>query len=120
MLQQNQGRIIQISSLLGLVAMKYRGAYNASKFALEGYTDTLRLELRDTAIQISLVEPGPIRSEFRSNALKNSCNTSTQLPVATANSIGKHCNAYKIQILKKSILLWNQSPMKTSAACVTQ
>ncbi len=70
MLQQNQGRIIQISSLLGLVAMKYRGAYNASKFALEGYTDTLRLELRDTAIQISLVEPGPIRSEFRSNALK--------------------------------------------------
>ena len=70
MLQQKQGRIIQISSLLGLVAMKYRGAYNASKFALEGYTDTLRLELRDTAIQISLVEPGPIRSEFRSNALK--------------------------------------------------
>jgi NAD(P)-dependent dehydrogenase (short-subunit alcohol dehydrogenase family) len=70
MLQQGHGRIIQISSLLGLVAMKYRGAYNASKFALEGYTDTLRLELRDTNIQISLIEPGPIRSEFRSNALK--------------------------------------------------
>lgn len=69
MLQQNCGRIIQISSVLGLVAMKYRGAYNASKFALEGYTDTLRLELRDTAIQISLIEPGPIRSQFRSNAL---------------------------------------------------
>ena len=69
MLQQNRGRIIQISSVLGLVAMKYRGAYNASKFALEGYTDTLRLELRDTAIQISLIEPGPIRSQFRSNAL---------------------------------------------------
>lgn len=69
MLQQNHGRIIQISSVLGLVAMKYRGAYNASKFALEGYTDTLRLELRDTAIQISLIELGPIRSQFRSNAL---------------------------------------------------
>ena len=69
MLQQKRGRIIQISSVLGLVAMKYRGAYNASKFALEGYTDTLRLELRDTAIQISLIEPGPIHSQFRSNAL---------------------------------------------------
>lgn len=69
MLKQERGRIIQISSLLGLVAMKYRGAYNASKFALEGYTDTLRLELRDTNIQISLVEPGPIKSEFRRNAL---------------------------------------------------
>lgn len=69
MLKENRGRIIQISSVLGLVAMKYRGAYNASKFALEGYTDTLRLELRDTAIQISLIEPGPIHSQFRSNAL---------------------------------------------------
>ncbi|MFB0975432.1 MAG: SDR family NAD(P)-dependent oxidoreductase, partial [Tolumonas sp.] len=70
MLKNNRGRIIQVSSLLGLVAMKYRGAYNASKFALEGYTDTLRLELRDTAVQVSLVEPGPVRSQFRSNALK--------------------------------------------------
>ncbi|ACQ92535.1 short-chain dehydrogenase/reductase SDR [Tolumonas auensis DSM 9187] len=69
MLKENRGRIIQISSLLGLVAMKYRGAYNASKFALEGYTDTLRLELRNTKIQISLVEPGPVSSQFRSNAL---------------------------------------------------
>lgn len=70
MLKNNRGRIIQVSSLLGLVAMKYRGAYNASKFALEGYTDTLRLELRDTAVQVSLIEPGPVRSQFRSNALK--------------------------------------------------
>ncbi len=69
MLKENRGRIIQISSLLGLVALKYRGAYTASKFALEGYTDTLRLELRDTSIQVSLIEPGPVRSEFRSNAL---------------------------------------------------
>lgn len=69
MLSNNRGRIIQVSSVLGLVAMKYRGAYNASKFALEGYTDTLRLELRETAVQISLIEPGPIRSQFRHNAL---------------------------------------------------
>ncbi|ESP94223.1 SDR family oxidoreductase [Pseudoalteromonas luteoviolacea] len=63
-----QGRIVQNSSVLGLVALPYRGAYNASKFALEGLTDTLRMELADTDIQISLIEPGPILSEFRKNA----------------------------------------------------
>jgi len=63
------GRIIQNSSVLGLVAMKYRGAYNASKFALEGLTDTLRLELLDSPIKVSLIEPGPIVSQFRANAL---------------------------------------------------
>ncbi|MGL5006309.1 MAG: SDR family oxidoreductase [Plesiomonas sp.] len=69
MRQQGTGRIIQNSSILGLVAMKYRGAYNASKFALEGLTDTLRLELRGSPIFISLIEPGPIATRFRSNAL---------------------------------------------------
>ncbi len=69
MLPHGEGRIIQNSSVLGLVAMKYRGAYNASKFAIEGYTDTLRLELRGTGVQISLIEPGPIESRFRANAL---------------------------------------------------
>ncbi|WP_411990925.1 SDR family oxidoreductase [Agarivorans sp. DSG3-1] len=68
MLKQQHGRIIQNSSVLGLVAMKYRGAYNASKFALEGYTDTLRLELSDTPLHLSLIEPGPITSQFRQNA----------------------------------------------------
>ncbi|PSW04041.1 SDR family oxidoreductase [Photobacterium lipolyticum] len=68
MLQQGSGKIVQNSSVLGLVAMKYRGAYNASKFALEGYTDTLRLELADTPVEVSLIEPGPIRSHFRENA----------------------------------------------------
>lgn len=70
MRNHNQGRIIQNSSVLGIVAMKYRGAYNASKFAIEGWTDTLRLELSETNIKISLIEPGPIETEFRSNALK--------------------------------------------------
>ncbi|OAN18686.1 short-chain dehydrogenase/reductase [Photobacterium jeanii] len=68
MLQQGRGKIVQNSSVLGLVAMKYRGAYNASKFALEGYTDTLRLELMNTPIKICLIEPGPIESHFRENA----------------------------------------------------
>jgi len=65
---RNEGRIVQISSLLGIVCMGYRGAYNASKFALEALSDTMRLELRGTNIYISLVEPGPITSRFRDNA----------------------------------------------------
>jgi NAD(P)-dependent dehydrogenase (short-subunit alcohol dehydrogenase family) len=70
MRQQDYGRIIMNSSVLGFAAMAYRGAYNASKFAIEGFSDTLRLELKDTAIQISLIEPGPITSHFRKNAKK--------------------------------------------------
>lgn len=62
------GRIIQNSSVLGLVAMPYRGAYNCSKFALEGLSDTLRLELHGSGIHVSLIEPGPISSRFRDNA----------------------------------------------------
>ena len=70
MRKHNQGRIIQISSILGLVCLPYRGAYNASKYALEALTDTLRLELRNSAIKVSLIEPGPIESDFRKNALQ--------------------------------------------------
>ncbi|OQY17242.1 MAG: short-chain dehydrogenase [Desulfobacteraceae bacterium 4572_35.1] len=66
----NGGRIVTISSILGLVAFPWQGAYNASKYALEGLTDTMRLELRGSGVQVSLIEPGPIRSSFRHNALQ--------------------------------------------------
>ena len=69
MRKQGYGRIIQNSSVLGFVALQFRGAYNMSKYALEGLTDTLRLELMGTNIHISLIEPGPIESRFRKNAL---------------------------------------------------
>jgi NAD(P)-dependent dehydrogenase (short-subunit alcohol dehydrogenase family) len=68
MRRQGGGRIIQNSSLLGFAAMKYRGAYNASKFAIEGLSDTLRLELHGTNIFVALIEPGPVTSRFRENA----------------------------------------------------
>ncbi len=68
MREQGHGRIIYNSSILGFVAMTYRGAYNASKFALEGLADTLRLELYGSNIHISIIEPGPILSNFRKNA----------------------------------------------------
>lgn len=66
--QQGHGRILFNSSLLGYAAMAYRGAYNMSKYALEGMADTLRLELDQKIIQVSLIEPGPIESRFRANA----------------------------------------------------
>ncbi|MEM7256838.1 MAG: SDR family NAD(P)-dependent oxidoreductase, partial [Pseudomonadota bacterium] len=69
MRQQAEGRIIQNSSVLGFAAMPHRGAYNAAKFAIEGLTDTLRLELRDTNIHVSIIQPGPIESRFRANGM---------------------------------------------------
>lgn len=70
MRKQGYGRIIHNSSVLGFVALRFRGAYNASKYALEGLADTMRLELMGTDIHISLIEPGPIASLFRKNALE--------------------------------------------------
>ncbi len=70
MRRQGHGRIVMNSSLLGLVTLHYRGAYVASKFALEGLTDTLRLELSGSGIHVSLIEPGPVISRFRVNALE--------------------------------------------------
>ena len=69
MRQQGHGRIIMNSSVLGFVALKHRGAYNASKFAIEGITDTYRLELKGSGVEICLIEPGPVESDFRKNAL---------------------------------------------------
>lgn len=70
MRKQGYGRIIQNTSLLGTVAFPLYGAYNASKFALEGFSNTLRIELRGTPIFVSIIAPGPIKTNFRSNALK--------------------------------------------------
>jgi NAD(P)-dependent dehydrogenase (short-subunit alcohol dehydrogenase family) len=64
----NEGRIIQMSSVLGVICLGYRGAYSASKFALEALSDTMRLELAGTNIHVALIEPGPITSRFRANA----------------------------------------------------
>ncbi|MGR3549055.1 SDR family NAD(P)-dependent oxidoreductase [Pseudooceanicola sp.] len=68
MRRQGHGRIINCSSVLGLVAAPWRSAYVASKFALEGLTDTLRVEMRDTPIHVILLEPGPIGTRIRENS----------------------------------------------------
>jgi len=70
MRRQGQGRILFNSSVLGLVGMRWRGAYVATKFALEGYADVLRMEMAGTGIHVVLIEPGPIETAFRANAIK--------------------------------------------------
>ncbi len=64
------GRIVQCSSVLGIVALKWRGAYNASKFAIEALSDTMRLELKPFNIDVVIIEPGPISSKFIAHALE--------------------------------------------------
>ena len=66
---QGHGRIVNCSSVLGLVGLKWRGAYVATKFAMEGLTDVLRLEMHHTGIRIVLIEPGPVTSKIRQNAI---------------------------------------------------
>ncbi|MFV0245788.1 MAG: SDR family NAD(P)-dependent oxidoreductase [Qingshengfaniella sp.] len=70
MRRQGHGRILMCSSVLGIVATPWRGAYVATKFALEGYTDALRQELSDTPIRVVLIQPGPIGTPFRQNSAK--------------------------------------------------
>ena len=67
---QGYGKIIQHSSVLGIISLKFRGAYNASKYAIEGLNDTLRQEVLGSQIYISTVNTGPVTSKFRENALK--------------------------------------------------
>ncbi|MBY5338509.1 SDR family oxidoreductase [Rhizobium leguminosarum] len=69
MRKRGEGRIVQCSSILGVVPYRYRGAYTASKFALEGLSITLRMELQGSGIHVSLIEPGPIATRFTANAL---------------------------------------------------
>ena len=66
---QGHGRIVNCSSVLGLVGMTWRGAYVATKFAMEGLTDVLRIEMQGTGIEIILIEPGPIATKIRENAV---------------------------------------------------
>ncbi len=97
MRQQGEGRIIQNSSLLGFVSLAFRGAYNASKYALEGLSDTLRLELHGSNIYVSLIEPGPISTKFRQNSYRK-----WQQNIDASNSLHReHYRAMEQRLTKK-------------------
>ncbi|PJD96384.1 MAG: short-chain dehydrogenase [Legionella sp.] len=72
MRKQHKGLIINVSSILGVISMPFRGAYNASKYAVEGISDTLRLELSTSGIDVVTIQPGPIESKFRDNVVDKS------------------------------------------------
>ena len=91
MRRQGHGRIVQCSSILGIVPYRWRGAYNASKFALEGLSLTLRMELAGSGIHVSLIEPGPIASRFTANAL-----THIEKNIDLQNSV--HAEEYRRQL----------------------
>lgn len=69
MRDQGHGRIVNCSSVLGFVGMKWRGAYVSTKYAMEGLTDVLRMEMQDTGIKVILIEPGPVTSKIRRNSI---------------------------------------------------
>ena len=69
MRKQDEGRVINNSSVLGFAALPFRGSYNSTKFAMEGLTDTLRLEMHDTSVKIILIEPGPIGTKIREKSI---------------------------------------------------
>lgn len=94
---QGYGKIINHSSILGLISLRFRGAYQASKYALEGYSDTLRLELEGTGISVSVINTGPVESNFRTNAIKKFYET-----VDVLNSRFKDIYTDKIENRKKS------------------
>lgn len=71
MRSRGRGRIVQCSSILGLIPYRFRGAYTASKFAVEGLSISLRMELQGSGIHVSLIEPGPIASKFTATALSH-------------------------------------------------
>ena len=66
---QGHGRIVQNSSVLGIVTLPWRAAYVSTKFALEGLTDTMRIEMKGAGIDVVLIEPGPVTSKIRENAI---------------------------------------------------
>ena len=88
MRKQGHGRIIQCSSVLGWIPFRWRGAYNSSKFALEGLALTMRLELIESGIHLCLIEPGPIDTDFGKNAL-----TKLKQNIDMENSV--HSKTYK-------------------------
>jgi short-subunit dehydrogenase len=105
MRKQGYGKIIQHSSVLGLISLPFRGAYNASKYAIEGLSDTLRLELHGTKIYAVLLNTGPITSNFRKTAMRK-----LKENVDIENSVFR--DIYKKTLsLKKSSVLFNQEPI---------
>lgn len=109
MRKHGHGKIIQHSSVLGLISLFGRGAYNASKYAVEGLTDTLRLELKDTDIYPVLLNTGPVTSDFRKNAVQK-----------LKENVDIEHSLFKEQYLKSMEGIAKKVPFKEEAISVAQ
>jgi len=114
MRKNNSGRIVQCSSVLGLISPPWRAAYNSTKFALEALTDAMRHELHGTPIHVSLIEPGPIATRFIEHAMEN-----LRDKIDIENSV--HRDAYKGRLAamaKGGKLSWKLAPEAVAAKLV--
>ena len=98
MLPHGEGRIVMTSSVMGLIASPGRGAYAASKYALEAWSDALRMELRHSGIQVSLIEPGPIRTRFTDNVNQTQSDKPVENPgIAARFTLGPEAVVEKVR-----------------------
>jgi short-subunit dehydrogenase len=70
MIEAKQGLVVNIGSLAGLFGLPYQGLYSASKYAIEGYSQSLRMELRGTGVKVTIINPGDFKSDFTQNREK--------------------------------------------------
>ncbi len=121
MTPHGEGRIVMTSSVMGLIASPGRGAYAASKYALEAWSDALRMELRHSGIQVSLIEPGPIRTRFTDNVNQTQSDKPVENPgIAARFTLGPEAVVEKCAMLLPAI---NQScairsPVTTRWRCL--
>ena len=97
MLPHGEGRIVMTSSVMGLISTPGRGAYAASKYALEAWSDALRMELRHTGIKVSLIEPGPIRTRFTENVNQTSDKAVENPGIAARFTLGPEAVVAKVR-----------------------
>ncbi|NUL36145.1 SDR family oxidoreductase [Kosakonia sacchari] len=98
MLPHDEGRIVMTSSVMGLISTPGRGAYAASKYALEAWSDALRMELRHTGIKVSLIEPGPIRTRFTDNVNQTQSDKPVENPgIAARFTLGPEAVVAKVR-----------------------
>lgn len=103
MLPHGEGRIVMTSSVMGLISTPGRGAYAASKYALEAWSDALRMELRHTGIKVSLIEPGPIRTRFTDNVNQTQRDKPVENPgIAARFTLGPEAVVAKVRHAFKS------------------
>ena len=98
MTPHGEGRIVMTSSVMGLIASPGRGAYAASKYAFEAWSDALRMELRHSGIQVSLIEPGPIRTRFTDNVNQTQSDKPVENPgIAARFTLGPEAVVEKVR-----------------------